>query len=505
MSRGRPRVPARPSSSPDWLLLSDFTATVVLTLLARFGGRAGLRAAGRRRLLTVAGKAAPPAGEQPITDLLAALDEKTVVVPGSAAAEKVLPRLAIPLTQVPAQRQQIAAEDIAAEVEGILDAHPLAKVLTSMPGIGVRTAARILLEVGDGAASRPPGTWPPTPAWPRSSAARAPPSAANDRPAAATDTSNERCSAPPSPPWPTPLPGPLRPRTRRRQTPRRRPHLPGSPPHRRPLRDAPRRHRLPAPTGLTEPIGTPRVCSVLRSPWGRESYSWLSSGVVGCSSPVRPAPPAPGHDPDAAVGPRHSTGHAGPGEQPARPHRRTFVAILLAARRGPAGTDRRDASQSARVGRGHRRLLIGRRSETRGIPGHHRGLQALSSPSAADRPGRSVPRHTGTAIDSEAQARCLGSGGRGTAACPAVVCTGFPGLVVASFSSPCWRVPSWQPVAGAAHRHDRRRRRDRVVLVPAATGSGALVGREPVLRIFAEPSNDRGDDQDGASAGARLT
>ncbi len=38
---------------------------------------------------------------------------------------------------------------VAAEVEEMLDAHPLAPVLTSMPGIGVRTAARILLEIGD--------------------------------------------------------------------------------------------------------------------------------------------------------------------------------------------------------------------------------------------------------------------------------------------------------------------------------------------------------------------
>jgi len=118
---------------------------VVLELLSRFGGPAGLRAAGRRRLITVARKAAPRAGEQLITDLLAALDEQTVVVPGSAAAEKVLPRLAESLAQVLTQRRQIAEE-----VEGILDAHPLAKVLTSMPGVGVRTAARILLEVGDG-------------------------------------------------------------------------------------------------------------------------------------------------------------------------------------------------------------------------------------------------------------------------------------------------------------------------------------------------------------------
>lgn len=38
---------------------------------------------------------------------------------------------------------------VADQVEEILDTHPLAGVLTSMPGIGVRTAARILLEIGD--------------------------------------------------------------------------------------------------------------------------------------------------------------------------------------------------------------------------------------------------------------------------------------------------------------------------------------------------------------------
>lgn len=37
------------------------------------------------------------------------------------------------------------------------DTHPLAEVLTSMPGIGVRTAARILLEVGDGSSFASPG------------------------------------------------------------------------------------------------------------------------------------------------------------------------------------------------------------------------------------------------------------------------------------------------------------------------------------------------------------
>ncbi|GID93430.1 hypothetical protein Adi01nite_28420 [Amorphoplanes digitatis] len=48
-------------------------------------------------------------------------------------------------------------DQVAGEVEGMLDAHPLAEVLTSFPGVGVRTAARILLEVGDGTAFATPG------------------------------------------------------------------------------------------------------------------------------------------------------------------------------------------------------------------------------------------------------------------------------------------------------------------------------------------------------------
>jgi len=117
----------------------------VLEILSRFGGPQGLRQAGRRRLLTPARKLAPRMGEQLVDDIMAALDAQTVTVPGSAAAEAVLPRLADSLRTVLGQRKQIATQ-----VERMLDAHPLAQVLTSMPGFGVRTAARVLLEVGDG-------------------------------------------------------------------------------------------------------------------------------------------------------------------------------------------------------------------------------------------------------------------------------------------------------------------------------------------------------------------
>ena len=53
-----------------------------------------------------------------------------------------LPKLAEQLLSLRHQRDAIAAQ-----VETLVEAHPLHKVLTSMPGVGVRTCARILTEV----------------------------------------------------------------------------------------------------------------------------------------------------------------------------------------------------------------------------------------------------------------------------------------------------------------------------------------------------------------------
>jgi len=116
----------------------------VLEILSRCGGPAGIAKAGRRKLTAIAKVHAPRMGERLVEAIMVALDEQTVTVPGTAAADTVLPRLADSLKTVLQQRKAVAEQ-----VEGILDAHPLAGVLTSMPGIGVRTAARILLEVGD--------------------------------------------------------------------------------------------------------------------------------------------------------------------------------------------------------------------------------------------------------------------------------------------------------------------------------------------------------------------
>jgi len=124
----------------------------VLEILSRCGGPAGIAQAGRRKLTAIATAHAPRIGDKLVTTILAALDEQTVTVPGTAAADTVLPRLADSLKTVLQQRKTVAAE-----VEEILDAHPLAGVLISMPGIGIRTAARILLEIGDASAFKTPG------------------------------------------------------------------------------------------------------------------------------------------------------------------------------------------------------------------------------------------------------------------------------------------------------------------------------------------------------------
>src|SRR5690625_8052053 len=77
---------------------------------------------------------APRSYERLVDALTTALGEQTVTVPGTRAAELVLPKLATTLRELLQQREQAAGQ-----IEEMLDAHPLSTVPTSMPGIGVRT------------------------------------------------------------------------------------------------------------------------------------------------------------------------------------------------------------------------------------------------------------------------------------------------------------------------------------------------------------------------------
>jgi hypothetical protein len=152
----------------------------VLVLLERFPTPAQLTALSQKQLAVRLIKLAPRMGSVRATEILQALAEQTVVVHGTQAARVVLPRLAQQLAALRAQR-----EDVAKEIERLVLAHPLNPVLTSMPGVGIRTAARLLLDVvSRGFAWRP--TWPRMLGSPRSHDARARPSAANIPPDGAT-------------------------------------------------------------------------------------------------------------------------------------------------------------------------------------------------------------------------------------------------------------------------------------------------------------------------------
>lgn len=114
----------------------------VITLLIRYPSPARLRTAGRGHVRALLKKQAPRLAEKLTEEIFTALTEQTVTVTGTTAAEKIIGRLGEQLAQLGAQRTEIETEILT-----VVDAHPLTQVLTSMPGVGVRTAARILTEV----------------------------------------------------------------------------------------------------------------------------------------------------------------------------------------------------------------------------------------------------------------------------------------------------------------------------------------------------------------------
>lgn len=114
----------------------------VLDLLRTWPTPAQLRAAGPKRVATRLKRLAPRMYARLTEEIFTALDAQTVVVIGTNAASVVLPQLAGMLADLRASR-----ETIHTQVEAIVEAHPLHKVLSSIPAVGIRTEARILTEV----------------------------------------------------------------------------------------------------------------------------------------------------------------------------------------------------------------------------------------------------------------------------------------------------------------------------------------------------------------------
>lgn len=123
---------------------SRLTTDLALDLLAHYGGPTGLARSGRKRVTTWAVKTKHRAATKLVDDIFQALSEQTVTVSGTKAVEQIIPTIAQTIKTLKTQRHELAER-----VEALLEGFPLHQVLVSMPGVGAKTAAVILLSVGD--------------------------------------------------------------------------------------------------------------------------------------------------------------------------------------------------------------------------------------------------------------------------------------------------------------------------------------------------------------------
>lgn len=123
------------------------TNTLSLDLLIEYGGPSKIAAAGPVKVKAWARTTRHRAVDKLVDDVFVALGQQTVTVVGTAAVESVVPRVAGQVKALKTQRAELAVE-----VERLLDDFPLRDVLISMPGVGTKTAATILLAIGDASA-----------------------------------------------------------------------------------------------------------------------------------------------------------------------------------------------------------------------------------------------------------------------------------------------------------------------------------------------------------------
>ncbi|MGH3621309.1 MAG: IS110 family transposase [Sciscionella sp.] len=119
----------------------------VVDLLAAAPTPQALRELGIEGITTIMRPRSPRLARTLPAQILTALDAQTVIVPGTSEFGRVITGVAAQLRDVHTERATLAAD-----LEARLEAHPLAGVLTSMPGLGFRTALKILTIIGDGSA-----------------------------------------------------------------------------------------------------------------------------------------------------------------------------------------------------------------------------------------------------------------------------------------------------------------------------------------------------------------
>ena len=116
-------------------------------LLVKYPTLTALRTASQSRIEQTVRARSPRIAAKVRIAIAAALAAQDVTVPAETATGRVISELAAELDRVCARRDALAAE-----IEEAFLAHPSGELLATMPGIGPRTGARILAEIGDGSA-----------------------------------------------------------------------------------------------------------------------------------------------------------------------------------------------------------------------------------------------------------------------------------------------------------------------------------------------------------------
>ncbi|MGC8512093.1 MAG: IS110 family transposase [Acidimicrobiales bacterium] len=117
----------------------------VRDLLAKYPTLSALRAAGRSRIASTLKKRSPRLATKVADAVAAASEAQSLAVPAEATIGRVIAELVGELDRVYARRDVVAGE-----IEEVFVAHPFGRLLQTLPGIGPRTGARILAEIGDG-------------------------------------------------------------------------------------------------------------------------------------------------------------------------------------------------------------------------------------------------------------------------------------------------------------------------------------------------------------------
>ena len=117
----------------------------VRDLLAAHPTLTALRAAGPDTIQATVARRSPRLASKVADAVAKALAAQDVTVPAEAATGRVIAEVAGELDRIFARRDALEKE-----IEEAFLAHPFGEILASMPGIGPRTGARILAEIGDG-------------------------------------------------------------------------------------------------------------------------------------------------------------------------------------------------------------------------------------------------------------------------------------------------------------------------------------------------------------------